>query len=116
MARQAHRFPRPSARRCTRSRPSPRTPPDDRVPRRTRRSLTHRLWRGRVGDTAHATSGFAAPHHFLHDVPRDEGHIGWTLGKPSHEIRIPLRAEWHVHAHAIALAHELLLQIATHAI
>src|SRR3974390_2203058 len=50
------------------------------------------------------------------EVPRDKEHIRWTLAQTPHEIRIPFRAEGDVDAHAPAVAHKLLLQIAANAV
>src|SRR5256885_1125641 len=41
---------------------------------------------------------------------RDERDVGGTLGEAAHEVGIPLRAEGHVHSHAVAVAHERILQ------
>src|SRR5664279_1365792 len=48
-------------------------------------------------------------------VPCDEDHVGGALRQASHEVRIPLRPERNIDAQAVAFAHQLLLQIATHA-
>src|SRR5579871_6263935 len=51
--------------------------------------------------------GFGPKH-----MPGDKEHIGRTLPQPPHEVRIPLSAERNVDAHAPALTHEALLQVA----
>src|SRR6185503_15199651 len=81
----------------------------------SRRQYWHRPWSDPRGGTDPSLAP-VSPHHLLHDVSRDEGDVSWTLGEPPHEIRIPLRAEWHIHAHAITLAHQLLLEIAPYAV
>src|SRR3712207_1398409 len=60
----------------------------------------------------------AAPRadHLAEHAPREERDVRGVLGEAAHEVRVPLRAEGDVDAHAVALAHELLLEVAAHAV
>ena len=51
----------------------------------------------------------------LENILQDEPDIGRTLGQPPHEIRIPVLAIRHIHAHSVAFLYELLLQVAADA-
>src|SRR5688572_26015856 len=68
---------------------------------------------GREEAAGHALS---PAQHLFDDVAGHERDVCGTFGEPAHQIRIPLRAERHVHAHPVALTNELVLQIATHAV
>src|SRR6476469_11157238 len=58
----------------------------------------------------------ATVEHLTNHITRDKGEIRRALGEAAHEVRIPLRPEWNVHAHAIPFPNEPLLEITTHAI
>jgi hypothetical protein len=51
-----------------------------------------------------------------HDVAGHEHEVGRALGQAPHEVRVPARPERHVHAHPVAVGHELLLQVAPDAV
>src|SRR5688572_17390848 len=61
----------------------------------------------RLPTRAPAAANAAPRDHLPHHVARDERDVCRALGQPAHEIRVPLRAERHVDAHAVALADEL---------
>src|SRR6266542_4348597 len=54
--------------------------------------------------------------HFLDDVAGEERNVGRPLCQPAHEIRIPLRAERNIDAHAVALANQRVLKIAANSV
>jgi hypothetical protein len=60
-----------------------------------RKELAHSSARA---TTATAT---ASADSFAQDIPRQEGNVGRTLGESPHEVRVPLRAERHVHPHGL---------------
>jgi hypothetical protein len=49
-------------------------------------------------------------------VSRDEQRIGGALCEPSHEVGVPLSAKRNIHANAISLFHQRVLEVASNAI
>src|SRR5262249_47682415 len=101
-----------------------RTRLDGRGQRRIRRWWTRRPCCGQVADSERATSSLPqgpspaafSSERFAYHVSRDEGHVRRTFGEAPHEIRVPLRTEGHVDPHSIAIVHQLLLEVAPHAV
>jgi hypothetical protein len=50
------------------------------------------------------------------EVSGQEKRVGGPLGKPPHEVGIPVAPEGHIHAHVVAFIGQLALQVAPYAI
>src|SRR4051812_33076718 len=103
------------SRRCRRSRRSPRTRRAARARPCIRQWCSRRLWSDRQ-DGTDLPSAFAASRQLRHHAPRDERDVRRAFSQPAHEVGIPLRAERHIDTHAIALPHELLLEVAPYTV